>query len=76
MPKKKHNFINQNTVQMKKITAILVVAVFTVGLISSSCNSQKHLCPAYPPSTYGGKVIDTDMNQIQEGSFIVEENQI
>ena len=59
---------------MKKITAILIVAVFTIGLISSSCNSKKRLCPAYPPSTYEGNAINTDMNQTQDVLILDETN--
>ena len=61
---------------MKKMTVLLTVAVFAIGLLASSCNSQKRLCPAYPPSTYHGDANDIIKDLPADDAFIVNENDI
>jgi hypothetical protein len=54
---------------MKKLITLSAALLFIGALTLTSCNSNRSLCPAYPPSAYQG---DTD-NQNADNDFIIEE---
>ena len=57
---------------MKKILSILGVLLFVGGLVLSSCNTSKTLCPAYPPSVLQGSIDQDSDNQIINDFEIIE----
>lgn len=56
---------------MKKILSIFAVLLFTFGILLTSCNTNKSVCPAYPPSVYHG---DAGQQNINQGIVKINEN--
>lgn len=55
---------------MKKLITLSAALLFIGALTLTSCNSNRSLCPAYPPAAYQGDA-DTD-NQNAKENFTVE----
>lgn len=55
---------------MKKVITLTAAVLFIGGLLLTSCNSNKTLCPAYPPPTYQG---DVDSDELPAQVITIEE---
>lgn len=52
---------------MKKFSLIFGMLIIAGALFLGSCNSNKTLCPAYPPSTYSGNAENIINQNVDNG---------
>jgi len=50
---------------MKKLAAVVFIVLFAASFGLSSCNQQRRLCPAYPPSTFHGDTHNEAENSVE-----------